>query len=376
MHIGYGSFFQNLGGTRTDREVWKFETGLADNAEALGYDSVWTVEHHFTDYTMSPNPLQFLSWVAGRTTRVKLGSMVCVLPWHDPLRLAEEIAVLDHLSDGRVVLGIGRGLARSEFDGFRLDMADSRQLFVEHAEALLDAMEVGTMAYDGRLLHQPEVAIRPAPLMPLRGRTYASSISPESAEIMARLGVGIMVFLQKPWEQTVADLDAYAAKYREINDAEPPKPLLVLFAACHRDRAGAERMFEHVMAYYDSTVDHYEFDNAELARIPGYEYYGRIAERIAKHGREEFVRFLAGLQPWGTPDDVIGKIIEAVARVDAAGVIVVSSYGGMSEAEATANQRLFAQEILPVLKDVDTGADLGLSVSVGGTSVPGGGRGA
>jgi hypothetical protein len=62
--------------------------------------------------------------------------------------------------------------------------------------------------------------------------------------------------------------------------------------------------------------------------------------------------------------------------VDAVGVIVVSSYGGMSEAEATANQRLFAQEILPVLKDVDTGADLGLSVSVGGTSVPGGGRGA
>jgi alkanesulfonate monooxygenase SsuD/methylene tetrahydromethanopterin reductase-like flavin-dependent oxidoreductase (luciferase family) len=123
----------------------------------------------------------------------------------------------------------------------------------------------------------------------------------------------------------------------------------------------AERMFEHVMAYYDSTVDHYEFDNPELAKIPGYEYYGRIADRIAKHGREEFVRFLAGLQPWGTPDEVAAKVIEDVKRVDAAGVIAVSSYGGMSEAEARANQELFAEAVMPVLREIDTGAEIGLS---------------
>src|SRR6266540_2974748 len=99
MHVGHGAFFQNLGRERSDHAVWQGEMDLAEHAEGLGFDSVWTVEHHFGDYTMSPNPLQFLTWVAGRTTRVKLGSMVCVLPWHDPLRLAEEASVLDHVSD-------------------------------------------------------------------------------------------------------------------------------------------------------------------------------------------------------------------------------------------------------------------------------------
>jgi alkanesulfonate monooxygenase SsuD/methylene tetrahydromethanopterin reductase-like flavin-dependent oxidoreductase (luciferase family) len=294
---------------------------------------------------------------------VKLGSMVCVLPWHDPVRVAEEASVLDHVSGGRLILGIGRGLARVEFDAFGVDMADSRTLFTEHAQAILDSFETGTMAFDGRLLKQPPTPIRPEPLMPLRGRTYASSISPESQEIMARLGVGIMIFLQKPWEQTVADIESYAAKYREINGTEPPKPLLVVFAAVDRDRARAKELFEYVKAYYSSSSDHYEFANAELARIPGYEYYGRIAERIAKHGLDAFVDFLAGLQPWGTPEEVAERIMEDVRRVDAAGIIAVSSYGGMPPDVARANQRLFAEEVMPVLRSLDTGPAIGLELA-------------
>ena len=357
MHVGYGTFFQNIGDPRPDRDVWRSEVALADLAEPLGFESLWTVEHHFTDYTMSPNPLQFLTFMAGRTTHVKLGSMVCVLPWHDPVRLAEEAAVLDHLSNGRLVLGIGRGLARVEFDGFGVDMSQSRRLFNERAQAILDAFESGELELGGS-----RVPIRPAPLAPLRGRTYASSISPESHELMARLGVGVMIFLQKPWPQTVADIESYANAYRELNGAEPPKPLLVIFAACNRDRGRAEALFEHVMAYYDSTVDHYEFDNAALASIPGYEYYGRIAERIEKHGRDEFVRFLAGLQPCGTPAEVAEQVIEDVRRVDAAGVIAVCSYGGMSDEDARANQALFAEEVLPALRAYDVGSDIRLGL--------------
>jgi len=365
MHVGFGTFFQNLGAARSDEEVWRAELQLADRAEGLGYGSVWTVEHHFADYTMSPNPLQFLSWVAARTERVKLGSMVCVLPWHDPVRLAEEASVLDHLSGGRLVLGIGRGLARSEFEGFRVDMAESRGLFTEHAEAILDAFDTGTISHDGELYRQPPARIRPAPLMPLRGRTYASSISPESAEIMARLGVGVMIFLQKPWEQTVADVDSYAAKFREINGTEPPKPLMVVFVACDEDPARAEEQFGYVQEYYRSTIDHYEFDRAELAEVPGYEYYGRIAERISKHGKDEFARFLAELQPWGTPEAVAEGIVESVRRVDAAGIIAVSSYGGMPEEVAAANQALFAEKVLPLLREVDAGPDIGVEAGHG-----------
>ena len=356
MHVGFGTFFQNLGGERDDGDVWRLETELAARAEPLGYDSVWTVEHHFTDYTMSPNPLQFLTWVASRTKTVKLGSMVCVLPWHDPIRLAEEASVLDHLSGGRLVLGIGRGLARAEFEGFGVDMSRSRQLFASSAEAILEAFDTGILKLDGR-----EVPIRPLPPAPLRGRAYASSISPESQDLMARLGVGIMIFLQKPWERTVADIEAYAEKYREVNGSEPPKPLLVMFAACARNPSGAEQLFDEIMAYYDSSVDHYEFHDAALAEIPGYEYYGRIADRIEKHGRESFVRFLASLQPCGTPEQVARRIAADVKRVDAAGVIAVSSYGRMPAERARANQELFAREVLPALRVLDTGEEVGLA---------------
>ena len=90
---------------------------MVEEAEDLGFDSIWTVEHHFTDYTMCPDPVQFLTWVAGKTN-LQLGTAVIVLPWHDPMRVAEQVTVLDNLSDGRLILGIGRGLARIEYEGF------------------------------------------------------------------------------------------------------------------------------------------------------------------------------------------------------------------------------------------------------------------
>ncbi len=115
MRMGYAPLFQNLGKPITDQEVYAQELRLAELAEPLGFDSVWSVEHHFTDYTMVPDVTQFLSYMAGKTSRVQLGSMVIVLPWHDPVRVAEEIAMLDNLSGGRMILGIGRGLGRVEF---------------------------------------------------------------------------------------------------------------------------------------------------------------------------------------------------------------------------------------------------------------------
>src|SRR6516162_1425941 len=163
MHVGMTTFFQNIGRPISDYEVYRHEISMADLAEPLGFDSIWGAEHHFDDYTMCPNVAQFLTYMAARTKHVKLGSMVMVLPWHNPVRLAEEISVLDNLSEGRVILGIGRGLGRIEFNGFRAAMGESRQRFLENAEALLSGLETGSIEYDGTLYRQPRVAIRPAP---------------------------------------------------------------------------------------------------------------------------------------------------------------------------------------------------------------------
>src|SRR5215831_8959385 len=115
MHVGMGAIFQNPEDERPDRDIYRDDLRLVDLAEPLGFESVWGVEHHFTDYTMCPDVLQFLTWAAARTEQIQIGSMVVVLPWHDPVRVAEQISMLDAMSGGRFILGVGRGLGRVEF---------------------------------------------------------------------------------------------------------------------------------------------------------------------------------------------------------------------------------------------------------------------
>jgi alkanesulfonate monooxygenase SsuD/methylene tetrahydromethanopterin reductase-like flavin-dependent oxidoreductase (luciferase family) len=179
MHVGMTTFFQNIGRPISDYEVYRHEISMADLAEPLGFDSIWGAEHHFDDYTMCPNVAQFLTYMAARTDRVKLGSMVMVLPWHNPVRLAEEVSVLDNLSNGRVILGIGRGLGRIEFSGFRAAMSESRARFTEYAQAIMQGLETGYIEHAGEYYKQPRIAIRPAPIRSFRDRTYAASVSPE-----------------------------------------------------------------------------------------------------------------------------------------------------------------------------------------------------
>ena len=220
----------------TDAEVYRQELALAARAEDAGFDSVWMSEHHFSDYQLTPQTPMVLSWLAGQTTRVKFGTMVTVLPWHDPVRVAESFSVLDHLSGGRAILGIGRGLGRMEFEGFRVAMGESRRRFAEYTEAILEALETGYIEHDGEFYQQPRAAIRPRPLASFKGRTFASAVSPQSMELMARMGVGIMVIAQKPWETAEAELAAYRERYLELNGVEAPKPMLVVVSGVSHDR--------------------------------------------------------------------------------------------------------------------------------------------
>lgn len=360
MHVGMSAFFQNLNGI-SDAEVYRHEVALADMAEPLGFESIWAAEHHFDHYTMCPNVMQFLTYMAGRTTRAKLGSMVVVLPWHDPMRVAEEVSVLDNLSGGRAILGVGRGLGRIEFENFRLDMSQSRERFVEHAEAIMQGLETGWIEADGTYYKQPRAQVRPFPFKSFRGRTYAASVSPQSLDIMCRLGIGLLIIPQKPWDVTERELAAYRERYRELQGVEPPKPLLFSFVAVHEDAAVAQQMYErYIRGYSRSALEHYEFHNEGLADIKGYEYYGALAQKIRKYGMDSFVDFLASLQIWGTPDVVYEKIVEARARADAAAWIGIFSYGGMPYDMARANMTLFAEKVLPRLKALPVGADIGL----------------
>ena len=361
MHTGLGLSFQALDGKMSDADVYRQELALAAAAEPDGFDSIWTPEHHFTDYMLTPNVTQFLSWVAGQTQRIRLGTMVTVLPWHDPVRVAESFVLLDHLSQGRAILGIGRGLGRVEFDAFRAEMGESRRRFAEYAAAILNGLESGVMQYDGELYRQPRLELRPRPFGTFKGRTFASAISPYSLDLMAKLGVGVMVIAQKPWDLVQEELAAYRRRFRELNGVEAPKPILAIFVGVSDDSAEAQRMrTQYLQRYARSTVEHYEFQNQKFAEIEGYEYYAGLARNIAKHGLDKFNGYLADLQVWGNPDEAIVKILEYVARCNAGGLIIQPRFGGMDKDVADRNYRLFVDRVLPVLKAHDVGGDLGV----------------
>ncbi len=354
MHVGMSTVFQNPGKRLSDYEVYRNELRLADLAEPLGYESIWGVEHHFTDYTMCPDVVQFLSYMAGRTERVKLGSMVVVLPWHDPVRVAEEFIMLDNLSDGRVVVGVGRGLARVEYEGFRLDMNTSRTRFNESSEMLVRALEDGYAEFEGELVQQPRVEIRPNPFKSFEGRTYAAAISPESSIILARLGLGALIIPQKPWNDVQAELASYRAAYQEVNNGEPPAPVVVTFAYCDDDEERAAEMSRrYVGGYWDSVMKHYEFRSDHLKATRGYEYYGGFTDKINTYGDRNVADFFVALQVTGTPEQCYQKTMDIRGYTGADSLVAAFSYGGMPFSDAEASMRLFASEVMPELKKLE-----------------------
>jgi alkanesulfonate monooxygenase SsuD/methylene tetrahydromethanopterin reductase-like flavin-dependent oxidoreductase (luciferase family) len=303
--------------------------------------------------------------MAGRTERARLGSMVVVLPWHDPMRVAEEVAMLDNISGGRLILGLGRGAGKVEFDGFRLSMDESRQRFVESAEMLLGGLETGYCEYDGTFVKQPRAAIRPAPFKSFRGRTYAAAVSPESLPVMAKLGVGILIIPQKPWKEVARELETYRSIYRDVNGVDAPPPVSAGWTFCDESPARAEEMARRFIGgYYQTVLDHYQFQGDHLARTKGYEYYGKMAEKIAQYGTDTVVDYFMNLQVWGTPEQCYEKILDIHARTGNSHYIGVFSYAGMPYENAEANMRLFAREVMPALKKLGVEAPAGDRVPV------------
>src|SRR5512132_4654145 len=195
MDVGLQMVFSSYGWSNiSDDQVWDEELRLARLAADLGFDVLWSVEHHFNDYSFCPDNLQLMSYLAAVCPDVDLGTAAVILPWHDPLRVAEQASVLDYLSKGRLRLGMGRGLARREFAAFRLSMDESRDRFDEAAPMIVNALNTGFIEGDGKFYKQPRIEIRPRPQHSFDGRIYAVASSEDSVLSAAKLGAHIVMF--------------------------------------------------------------------------------------------------------------------------------------------------------------------------------------
>jgi len=339
---------------RPDSSVLAEHLALADLAEPLGFDSLFSLEHHFTGYSMSPSPLQVLAYYAGRTRRITLGTCVIVLPWQDPIRVAEQIAYLDLLCRGRCMFGFGRGAATAEYEGFRIPMEEARPRFAEAAQLVTKALRDEVFEWDGQFYKIPKMSIRPRPMSNPERRFYASSVSPESAEIMAKLGFGMMVIMQNEWPKAAADIE----RFRQIAAAVghvPPPPVILTNVSCAESRDEAhERAMRYLGRKWDSIDNHYHFSDGHLANVKGYEAYGKMTKTYAKmkeeSARQKATEFYVKIQIVGTPDDCIQQIAELQSLTGTDHVIADFSYGGMPHEEGELNMRLFADRVVPVLQ--------------------------
>jgi len=360
---------------RPDASVVHEHLAMGDLAEPLGFDSLFALEHHFTGYAMSPAPTQLLSYFAGRTHRIQLGTSVIVLPWHDPIRVAEQIALLDILCGGRCLFGFGRGAASVEYEGFRVPMEEARPRFVEAAQILVKALSNDSFEYDGEFYKIPRTAIRPRPISHPERRFHASAVSPDSAEIMAKLGFGVLMVMQNEWSKAAADID----RYREIATAagHTPRPPIILTNVCcaeSRDEA-YDRAVRYLGQKWQSIDDHYHFSDGHLATVKGYETYGKMARTYAKitddaASRAKATDFYVSIQIVGTPQDCLDKIAELQRLTGLDHLVTEYSFGSMPHEEAELNMRLFADRVLPVLQRDPAFAGTGLPQPAGRPAAP------
>jgi alkanesulfonate monooxygenase SsuD/methylene tetrahydromethanopterin reductase-like flavin-dependent oxidoreductase (luciferase family) len=363
MKVGYTTWFQNVPeyearvvtGDYTqpypvpDAQRIQDELYLADLVEPLGFDSFWTIEHHFSPYGMTTNPTQLLTWVAARTKRIDVGSMVMVLPWHDPLNVAENISMLDNLLAGRRFwIGMGRGFAAREYNALRVDYETSSQRMTESLEIIRRALTEEFFSFEGEIFQIPRTTIRPRPLTEDLTRYMMLVWASEgSMRIGAESGVAPLFTNYIGWDNLASQYEAYT-DIRARHGWGPVPATIAVTIYCHDDQEYAEeRGRQFWQKSSDTTFWHYD-------RVGRQDWLPDVPLEDKQHFLDERYKDQASAGIFGTPESVIEQIRELQRTANVGHLITLHSYGDMPRSECERNMRKFAAEVLPVIRDIPT----------------------
>jgi alkanesulfonate monooxygenase SsuD/methylene tetrahydromethanopterin reductase-like flavin-dependent oxidoreductase (luciferase family) len=352
MDVGMMMLFASYGWENcSDERVWDEEIKLARLAADSGFDVLWSAEHHFFDYSFCPDNLQLMTYLAGVCPNVDLGTAAVILPWHDPLRVAEQAAVLDYFCKGRLRLGVGRGLARREFDGFRGTMNESRERFDESAAMIVQALRTGFMEGNGKHYKQPRVEIRPRAKYSFDGRIYAVASSEDSVESAARLGAHMVMFSDRPWPMRIPAIQSNREHHRNFHGREAPTMMITDFGVCGPDSPGIEQQARQYMGkFIESNFHHYEFLGEHFKEVKGYDAYAQKAEIARKGGLEAAIDGFMKAAVWGNPDRILRELEARRQAIGDFELNVAFRFGGVPYETAERGLKMFAKEVLPVLK--------------------------
>ena len=326
---------------RTDSEVYHDILRSAELAEALGFDSYWITEHAFSEHGIFSSPHSMMAAIAARTSRIKIGIAVTIVPHHSPLRMAQDLATVDVISEGRLIWGVGRGYQKHEFDGYGVDMSESRDRLVEGMDIAVKAWTEERFAYAGKFNSYPEVMITPKPVQkPHPPIMLAVTHSPESVDLAVKNRWGLLTVAQ-------ADPDLiklYHGKMLELGVPEEDISVAaarVLYMADNDDQA-----LKFLRPRRQWSGDLGEFLRKPLAaagRLRGYEHYVNDPftnpEAMAKREPESESCI-------GSPE----KVTKSIKQLESQHVSHFLGYldsGGLSYDEFEGTIRMFAEKVMP-----------------------------
>ncbi|MEP4886816.1 MAG: LLM class flavin-dependent oxidoreductase [Alphaproteobacteria bacterium] len=192
-------------------------------AENLGYSSAWLVEHHFTGFSQLSATLNYISYLAGITSKIRLGNAVVVVPWHNPILLAEQVATIDQLSNGRYDFGVGRGYRANEFFGFGIDMEQAGDIFQESMEIIKRAYtETGRWDYKSDRWTSNQIIVEPPTVQKPHPPIWVGAGSENSIRAAARDGNNLLLDQMSPFDRIGERIEFYRDELEKVGKPYDP----------------------------------------------------------------------------------------------------------------------------------------------------------
>jgi alkanesulfonate monooxygenase SsuD/methylene tetrahydromethanopterin reductase-like flavin-dependent oxidoreductase (luciferase family) len=340
----------------TDESWYRQIIADAEVAESLGFDAGWIVEHHFSDYQPTPNPIVMLSHIAARCPKLGLGTAVIVTPWHQPMRIAEEVAMLSLLTRAPLRIGLGRGNAPLEYEAFGVAMGEAKDRFEECWDIIQLALKGQPFTYRGRHLQvEREVTMRP--FARTEQITFVGAIGhPTSAEKIGAYGLAPLV-------NGGPGLDVHEKILAQWKDSTRrhggnlalPKIVSPLTILADTDEEAYALARRYVPRWYQLQLDHYAFDAVKYASVPGYQPFTDGQKRRQNWSNPDNLGPLIDVSFIGGPETVRRKV-QAYLDLGYDYLLLNASTPGMPEHLRHDWLTRFARDVWPYVGQQDTGA--------------------